>query len=59
MLVFNLLEILFSWCYWDGQLPGSSGHVAGDSALRMGPVEGGPCPGPRFHALLEGLTFWQ
>lgn len=28
MLVFNLLEILFSQGYWDGQLPGSSGHVA-------------------------------
>lgn len=34
MLVFNLLEILFSWCYWAGQLPGIPGRVAGDSALR-------------------------
>lgn len=34
MLVFNLLEILFSGCYWDGQLPGSSGPVTGDSAPR-------------------------
>lgn len=57
MLVFNLLEILFSWCYWDGQLPGPGGHTAGDSALRTGLVEGGawagspiPCPsrGPGF-----------
>lgn len=30
MVVFRLLEILFTWCYWDGQLPGSSGHVTGD-----------------------------
>lgn len=34
MLVFNLLEILFSWCYWDGRLPGSPGRAAGDSAPR-------------------------
>lgn len=34
MLVFNLLEILFSWCYWDGQLPGSGVRATGDSALR-------------------------
>lgn len=28
MLVFNLLEILFSQGYWDGQLPASSSHMA-------------------------------
>lgn len=38
------LESSFSWCYWAGQLPGSSGHVAGVSALRTGPVEENSVP---------------
>lgn len=58
MLVFNLLEILFSWCYWDRQLPGSPGCVAGDSALRTNSL-------PQREGLVQvqsfpkGLTFWR
>lgn len=63
MLVFNLLEILFSWCYWDGRLPGSPGRAAGDSALRTNSLQrrdellqvqslpGGPSPGQDLSVL--------
>lgn len=40
MLIFNLLEILFSRGYWDGQLPGSSGHVAQELGPEDWPVLG-------------------
>lgn len=59
MLVFDLLEILSSRCYWAGRLPGSCGHAAGDSALRTGPTDRGapgrcPAPGPTWGARLSG-----
>lgn len=40
MLVFNLLEILFSQGYWDGQLPASSSHMAQGLSPEDRPVWG-------------------
>ena len=63
MLVFNLLEILFSWCYWDGRLPGSPDRAAGDWApstdslqgrdglLQVQSLPGGPSPGQEHSVL--------
>lgn len=63
MLVFNLLEILFSWCYWDGRLPGSPDRAAGDWApstdslqgrdglLQVQSLPGGPSPGQELSVL--------
>lgn len=60
MLVLNLLEIVFSWCYWDGRLPGSWMATRPGTQPRGRTLwTEGPGPRPQRRVLPEGPAFWR